>query len=203
MKTNQTIISSILAIGSLIYPSVVLASDEPFLGELQYTGVSYCPPGWALANGQLLDLSQNQQLFSLLGTSFGGDGTRNFKLPDFRGRVSIGADSQNKFGSHGGTETIQLKDENILSHTHTATTLTMIKASSKGGTISSPNMAVLADDGSDKIYTSGMPNTTMATGALSSVTSVHPAANQPIDNLQPYQAITVCIAIQGLYPTLP
>jgi microcystin-dependent protein len=201
MKTTQTIMLSVLLISTLFWSSASLANASPFLGEIQYSGTSFCPVGWVPAEGQLLEINQHQSLYSLLGTTFGGNGRTTFALPDYRGRVAIGADSQNPLGSKGGAETIFLSSQNIPSHTHTATTKTAVKASSQGGKVASPDMAILADDGNDKIYASGIADITMAAGALSSVTMVNPTANIPIDNMQAYQVITACIAMRGTFPS--
>lgn len=181
------------------------ASSNPFLGEIQVTGTTFCPRGWVEANGQILPINQNQSLFSLLGTTYGGDGRTTFALPDYRSRtpVGIGTGTGNigdiSLGERSGRESIT---ENIIpSHTHTATTNTMINASSGRGNTSLPTNAVLADDGADNIYNGETPNVNLSSQVITSATVIGAASNTPIDNMQPYQVLTVCIALQGLFPS--
>lgn len=181
------------------------ANSNPFLGEIQVMGTNFCPRGWAEANGQILPINQNQSLFSLLGTTYGGDGRTSFALPDYRGRtpVGIGSGGSNigdiSLGERGGLESIL--DNIIPSHTHSATTTTVINASSERGVTSVPTNAVLADDGADKIYNAESPNVNLSTQAITSSTVIGAASHNGINNMQPYQTLTVCIALQGLFPS--
>ncbi len=180
------------------------ASSEPFVGEIQVVGFNFCPRGWANANGQILPINQNQSLYSLLGTTYGGDGRTSFALPDYRGRTPVGIGSGGSnignitLGERGGREAIV--NDFLPSHTHTATTTTTIHASSGRGSTSLPTNAVLADDGADKIYSTEAPNVNLSNQAVVSSTTVSAASNGAINNMQPYQTVTVCIALQGLFP---
>lgn len=183
----------------------VNANNDPFLGEIQVMGTNFCPRGWAETNGQILPINQNQSLYSLLGTTYGGDGRTSFALPDYRSRtpVGIGFGGGNigdiSLGERGGREAIS---ENIIpSHTHTATTTTMINASSGRGRTSVPTNAVLADDGADKIYNGEAPDVNLSNQVITSATVIGSASNAPIANMQPYQTLTVCIALQGIFPS--
>lgn len=180
------------------------ANSDPFLGEIQVMGTNFCPRGWTEANGQILSINQNQALFSLLGTTYGGDGRTSFALPDYRGRtpVGIGSGGSNigdiSLGERGGQESIF--DNIISSHTHTATTTTVINASSDRGRTSIPTNAVLADDGADKIYNGEVPDVNLSNQVITSSTVISAASHSGINNMQPYQTLTVCIALQGIFP---
>ena len=180
------------------------ANSNPFLGEIQVMGTNFCPRGWTEANGQILSINQNQALFSLLGTTYGGDGRTSFALPDYRGRtpVGIGSGGSNigdiSLGERGGQESIF--DNIIPSHTHTATTTTVINASSDRGRTSIPTNAVLADDGADKIYNGEVPDVNLSNQVITSSTVISAASHNGITNMQPYQTLTVCIALQGIFP---
>jgi microcystin-dependent protein len=181
------------------------ANSEPFLGEIQVMGNNFCPSGWTNAAGQLLPINQNQALFALLGTTYGGDGRTTFALPDYRSRISVGIGSGGNnigsisLGERNGREAIS--GNLIPSHTHTATTVTMLNASSGRGKISVPTNAVLADDGADNIYNAEIPNVNLSSQAIASSTVIGAASNTAIDNMQPYQVLTVCIALEGLFPS--
>jgi microcystin-dependent protein len=181
------------------------ANSDPFLGEIQVMGSNFCPRGWTEANGQILPINQNQSLYSLLGTTYGGDGRTSFGLPDYRGRTPTGIGSGGSnignvlLGQRGGREAIL--GTFLPSHTHTATTTTTINASSGRGRTSVPTGAVLADDGADRIYSTEAPNVNLSSQAITSSTTVGAARNDEIDNMQPYQVVTVCIALQGTFPS--
>ncbi|MDM7860904.1 tail fiber protein [Alteromonas sp. ASW11-36] len=186
--------------------SNALANADPFIGEIQITGNTFCPRGWAEAAGQILPINTNQALFSLLGTTYGGDGRTSFALPDYRGRVPVGlgsvpGSSSIRLGEKGGQETITLTPSNIPQHTHTATTTSTLNASSGRGRTPSPFDAVLADDGNDNVYNSEAPDVAMAETAVTSTTTLGSTGNQPIYNMQPYTTVRYCIALTGTYPS--
>lgn len=190
---------------ALFTPASVYANSDPMMGEIQVVGFNFCPRGWLEANGQILSINQNQALFSLLGTTFGGDGRTTFALPDYRGRTSIGyGDSPSgagtiAWGEKGGRESFP--NTFLPSHSHTATTVTTIHASSQSANESSPTNAVLADDGRDNIYNSELPNVNLSSATISSITDVSVAPNALIANMQPYLVMNVCIATEGLFPS--
>jgi len=190
-----------MALTTTLWSSKSQANADPMLGEIQYFGFNFCPRGWTQASGQILPINQNQALFSLLGTAYGGDGRTSFGLPDYRGRTPIGISNNNNLGQKNGSESITLTTENLPAHTHVASTVSTLHASSARGRLASPDMAVLADDGSDRVYNNEVPNVTMADDALTSTTSIGPAGIAAIDNMQPYQVLTACIALQGTFPS--
>jgi microcystin-dependent protein len=203
-KTTRKILVTTFAF-CLVGAFQASANSDPFLGEIQVMGNHFCPRGWTEANGQILPINQNQALFALLGTTYGGDGRTSFGLPDYRGRTPTGVGSGgNNIGNillsqRGGREAIL--GTFLPSHTHTAATTTTINASSGRGRTSIPTDAVLSDDGADRIYSTETPNVNLSTQAITSSTIVGAARNDAIDNMQPYQVITVCIATQGIFPS--
>ncbi|MDQ4124124.1 MAG: tail fiber protein [Actinomycetota bacterium] len=163
---------------------------EPFLGEVRMMGFAYPPKGWASCNGELLPIAQNEALFSVLGTTFGGDGETDFALPDFRGRVPIHAGNAHAVGEAKGSETVTLTERQMPSHTHT------MWATDADADTADPRAAVLGatDAAFGSPYYSG------------TVTPLHPAAvreaggSRPHANMQPYLALTFCIALEGIVP---
>ncbi|GAB5378715.1 MAG: tail fiber protein [Aliiglaciecola sp.] len=187
-------------ISVFLQSSPVYANADPMLGEIQVVGFNFCPRGWAAADGQILAINQNQSLYSLLGTTYGGDGRTSFALPDLRGRIAIGYSNDIRLGSRGGAEQVSLTAGNIPRHTHTATTTSTLNASSASGRTASPDNAVLADDGRDEIYNSQAPDVTLASTAVSSTTTIGASGSQSVNNMQPSQVMTVCIALTGTFP---
>ncbi len=168
---------------------------EPFIGQIQLFGFNFAPRGWAFCEGQLLAISQYSALFSLLGTTYGGDGRTTFGLPDLRGRVPIspgtGAGLSNySWGQRGGQERVTLNINEIPSHTHT------LMASNAAGTASNPSNMLLADTGAlDKEYGTGTL-TAMNNQAIS-----QSGGNQSHSIQQPYLAVYYCIALVGIFPS--
>lgn len=178
------------------FPQTATAGLEPFIGEMMMTGANFCPRGWTDANGQLLAVSQNQALFSLLGTTYGGDGRTTFGLPDMRGRVAIHTGqgpglTNRKQGGKGGMETHTLNVNELPSHTHN------LMASNATATSKAPNGKVLAK-AKRNVYAPSSP------GSLSQLApiSIGTVGNsQPHNNMQPFLTIRYCIALQGIYPS--
>ena len=164
---------------------------EPFLSEIRIMSFEFAPKGWALCNGQLLPINQNQALFSLLGTTYGGDGRVNFALPDLRARVPIHVGSGHTLGERGGEAAHTLSIAETPSHVHT-----MAASSSAAGGSATPNSNYLG--GGNNVY--APPNA----GAL---TALHPASitntggSQAHLNLQPFLGLSFCIALQGIFPS--
>jgi microcystin-dependent protein len=151
------------------------------------------PKGWALCDGQLLPINQNQALFSLLGTTFGGDGRVNFGLPDLRGRVPLHVGSGHTLGERGGEQAHTLSIAEIPTHTH------VLNASSTAANASPPspqNGTILANSSPGQAYNS--PTSLVAMGAAS-VTSV--GGSQAHLNMQPFLTLSFCIALQGIFPS--
>ncbi|HMT08270.1 MAG TPA: tail fiber protein [Pyrinomonadaceae bacterium] len=165
---------------------------EAFLSEIRIFGFAFPPRGWALCNGQLLPIAQNQALFALLGTTYGGNGTTNFALPDLRGRVPMnwGAGpglSSRTLGEVGGSSSHTLITSEVPSHNHvmSASTLAPNQASVTGG--------VFADN--PNAYIDAAPNAAMGANALL------PTGGQPHENMMPYLAINYSICIFGIFPS--
>src|SRR5690606_23022826 len=127
--------------------------SEPFLGEIRSFAFNFAPKGWALCNGQLLTIAQNQALFSILGTTYGGNGTTNFALPDLRGRTPMHPGQSLSAGTRIGVETMTLLISQLPAHTHT------IVASSAEATLRSPAGSMPAAPNGENIYTTSTPDT--------------------------------------------
>lgn len=168
----------------------------PFVGEIMWVPYNFAPTGWALCNGQLLPISQNTALFSLLGTTYGGDGQSTFALPNMQGRVLI-KDGQGAglslydLGQTGGEETHTLLESEMPMHTH------QIQVDANVATQTSPSGNVLAQSATGKLYGSAA-TTTMAPGAL-----VPQGSGQPHNNMMPYTTLNCIIALQGVFPQRP
>ncbi|HEV2773681.1 MAG TPA: tail fiber protein [Thermoleophilaceae bacterium] len=161
---------------------------EPFLSELRLMSFNFAPKGWAMCNGQLLPINQNQALFSLLGTTFGGDGRVNFALPDLRGRVPIHVGRGHTLGEKGGEQAHTVTIAELPTHTHAA------NASTNGANTPVPSNNLLASSGN--LYA---PPSGLTTLHPSSVTNA--GGSQPHLNMQPFLTLTFCIALQGIFPS--
>ena len=162
---------------------------EPFLSEIRIMSFQFAPKGWALCNGQLLPINQNQALFSLLGTTFGGDGRVNFALPDNRGRTPIHVGSGHTLGERGGEQAHTLSISEIPTHVHTA------NASNTTGNMQDPTGNVMATV-PGRAYTNPADLTTLSPGSVSNV-----GGSQAHLNMQPFLTLTFCIALQGIFPS--
>lgn len=164
---------------------------EPFLSEIRLMSFVFAPKGWALCNGQLLPINQNQALFSLLGTTFGGDGRVNFALPDLRGRTPIHVGSGHTLGERGGEQAHTLSISELPQHTH------FVNASSNSATDGTPsNSLVLAQSTAANLYGSATALQAMAPAAVSNV-----GGSQAHLNMQPFLTLSFCIALQGIFPS--
>ena len=210
--------------------STPAAAQDPFIGEIRWVPYNFAPRGWASCDGQLLPIAQNTALFSLLGTTFGGNGQTTFALPDMRGRMPIHVGqgpglTERHLGESSGNETHTLSvsempahDHGLSNHTHGIPALPLdVRASSAGATVVDPAGNVLATasvsgQGSPKvtkIYATGAANVSLgASGAT--VPSVTDAAStmtastgggQPHSKMQPYLTIRCIIALEGIYPS--
>jgi microcystin-dependent protein len=171
--------------------------SEAFIGEIRMFGGNYAPVDWALCNGQFIPLQQNQALYAVIGTSFGGDGVSTFALPDLRGRVPIhpgqGAGlSTYVLGQHGGSENTTLSTANLPAHTHA------LNASAEGGTQASPSGGVPAVEstGTSQNYSSNAPDVTMSAKTVGATGS-----GTPVSIIQPYVCVSFIICLEGIYPT--
>lgn len=169
---------------------------DPFVAEIRIFPFNFAPKGWAWCDGQLMPLSQNTALFSLLGTTYGGDGKSNFALPDLQGRAPMQPGqgpglSLHDLGESGGSETVTLLESEIPAHSHA------MRASADPGNAQAPSSAVtLARSSGGSAYsttTSGL--TTMAPEALAPA-----GGDAPHNNMMPYLTFHFCIALQGVFP---
>jgi microcystin-dependent protein len=164
---------------------------EPFLSEIRIMSFNFAPKGWALCNGQLLPINQNQALFSLLGTTFGGDGRVNFGLPDLRGQVPIHVGNGHTLGEKGGEQAHTLSIAEIPTHVHAFNASTNVAAANTG-----PNGNYLAQSSGEFLYGAASNPVAMAPTAIGNT-----GGSQAHQNLQPYLALTFCIALQGVFPS--
>ena len=171
---------------------------EPFLGEIRIVSFYFPPKGWALCNGQLLPINQNQALFALLGTQYGGDGRVNFALPNLRDRVPMhfgsgGPAGSASIGQAGGSESVTLAPAQVPNHAHA------VRASTNPATSNNPAGNVLAQKpaGSGAAVFTTTPSTTLSPSTL----GPGPGGGQPHTNLQPYLALTFVIALVGIFPS--
>lgn len=190
---------------------------EAFIGEIRTFGFNFAPRSWAMCNGQLLAISQNTALFSLLGTVYGGDGRTTFQLPDLRSRVPVHSGqgpglSNYPLGKSGGVETVTLNQNQMPSHTHIGNTsgfTVTFPASTVAATTPTPSPSVRLGkaagqdrDPTPNIYTTGAADTDLgqfpATGNL---TNENTGGSQAHENRMPYQVINYCICLQGIFPS--
>jgi len=163
---------------------------EPFLSEIRIFSFGFAPKGWALCNGQLLPINQNQALFSLLGTTFGGDGRVNFALPNLQGNVPIHVGDGHVLGEKGGEQSHTLSSSEMTTHFHSA------MATSTNGAVIIPTGNLLAG-GTPQLYHAPDPNLTpLNPGTLGNV-----GGSQPHLNMQPYLTLNFSIALQGIFPS--
>ncbi|MEL7488731.1 MAG: tail fiber protein, partial [Pseudomonadota bacterium] len=184
------------------------ASAQCIIGEVKWSGFNFEQRGWAKADGRLLQVSQYTALFSIYGTTYGGDGRTTFGLPDLRSRVAMHAGNgpgltPRRLGQKLGAETVILTASNIGAHTHAATTTTVLKGSSDAGDNPTPTGRVLANDGGDRIYRAGPADQNMGADAIASSTTITPSAggNTPINIVQPSLALNPLVCLEGVYPS--
>lgn len=169
--------------------------SDPFIGEIRMFAGNFAPRGWAFCNGQLMPISQNTALFSLLGTTYGGDGRSTFALPDLRGRVPLHAGqgsglSDYPLGSRGGSEQVALTTAQLPAHSHA------LLASDAEASQRNPTNHALATPEEALIYSAAEPTAVMAKDAIAPTGSGQPHENRP-----PYLAVNYIIALFDLFPS--
>ena len=167
---------------------------EPFLAEIRIFSFNFPPRGWALCNGQLLPINQNQALFALLGTTYGGNGQTNFALPNMRGRVPIHFGAGYTQGQAGGEESHTVTQAEMPQHTHLVT-ISRDSDNDNGTSPAANYLGTTADN--SQIYFTGAADSAMSGTAPTTNTG----GSQPHENRQPFLALTVCIALQGIFPS--
>ncbi|MEM7093935.1 MAG: tail fiber protein [Actinomycetota bacterium] len=175
------------------------------IGVITMFGGNFAPRSWAFCNGQLLPISQNNALFSILGTTYGGDGRSTFGLPDLRGKAPIHAGtgpglSPRAIGQHGGAETTTLLAGNMPSHNHSVTAT--LHAENRAGGENVPAGRMLGRSGQDTIYSDVLPadDVAMASEAIV-VTQQNAGGGQAFNNMQPFQVVNYIICLQGIFPS--
>jgi microcystin-dependent protein len=162
----------------------------PFVGQLILAAFNFPPKGYLLANGQTLPINQNQALFSLLGTTFGGDGIRTFLLPNLQGRTPVGVGNGIGYGELAGVESYTLLPSDVPAHLH------VLSASGAAASSEKPvGGALLAGQGVNAFAPPGSP------GAMNPATVSTVGGNQPHENRQPFLVMTWCIALNGIFPS--
>jgi microcystin-dependent protein len=172
---------------------------EPFLSEIRIMSFEFPPKGWALCNGQLLPINQNQALFSLLGTTFGGDGRVNFALPDLRARTPIHVGSGHILGEPGGEQAHTLSIAELPTHTH----LAQGSSADADAAVPTGNLLAVVDNTTfGSAYTGGLGQ-----DGISHLVAMEPSAvsttggSQAHLNMQPFLTLSFCIALQGIFPS--
>lgn len=193
-----------------IYLSLVLclfvftnsvAQSGPFLGEIRLCSFNFAPMGWAKCEGQLLQINQNQALFSLLGTTYGGNGTTNFALPDYRGRAIVGSGLSLNQGDKVGNETVILSVSNLPVHSHNesfkvSTSVATSQIATANAALSTNVLQVPGYNAKGLMYNELAANVNLDCGVTSTTGS-----SIPLNIMQPYLSLTYMIAIQGIFPS--
>jgi microcystin-dependent protein len=163
---------------------------EPFLSEIRIMSFGFAPKGWALCNGQLLPINQNQALFSLLGTTFGGDGRVNFALPNNQGRTPIHVGNSHTLGERGGEQAHTLTNSEMPTHTH------VLNGTTANATVALPSNSITFARSGPPIYGTPANLVSMNPQGISNV-----GGSQAHLNMQPFLTLNFCIALQGIYPS--
>ncbi len=165
--------------------------STPYVGEIRLAGFNFAPVGWAFCDGSLLSIAENDVLFNLIGTTYGGDGQTTFALPDLRGRVPMHQSSGHVLGEKSGAETVTLTTAQLPSHTH------LPQADANTSTSSDPTGHIWAQAQAARPYVAGTSaNTPMNAAAMGST-----GGSQPHDNMLPFVAVNFIISLFGIYPS--
>jgi microcystin-dependent protein len=163
---------------------------QPYVGEIRMFAGNFAPAGWSFCEGQLLPISENETLFQLIGTTYGGDGESTFALPDLRGRLPMHFGKEFILAETGGAEQITLTVNQVPAHTHP------LLASGNGGNINLPGGNLTGESAAVKIYVADVAGGNMAPQAIGPV-----GGNQPHTNFQPYLCINFIISLFGIFPS--
>lgn len=175
--------------------------SEPFLSEIKIVSFNFPPKGWALCNGQFLPINQNQALFALLGTTYGGNGQTTFALPNLRGQVPIHFGGSHQLGEAGGSTSVTITQQTMPAHTHFPSAKNIIGDANipTSNTVLAQAVAVQQDTSTVPVnmYSTGTPlDKQLNAGAISSV-----GGSQPHNNMMPYLVLNFIIALQGIFPS--
>lgn len=196
-STPSMLTTSVMCLAGAVFSPQAAAALDPFVGEIACGGWTFCPIGWGECNGALVSISQNDVLFALIGTTYGGDGVTTFALPNIQGRAMVhqgqGPGLSNRvIGQNGGVESVSLSTQQTPTHTHALAAHTGTDKSS------SPTSKIAGTaPATAPVYASVAALTALKSDAVSST----PAGSQPHNNLQPYQTARCCIALTGIFPT--
>jgi microcystin-dependent protein len=170
--------------------------SSPYIGEIRMFGGNFPPAGWAFCSGQLMPISENDALFTLIGTTYGGDGQETFGIPDLQGRVPIhagqgpGLSQTYQIGEKAGSETVTLTAQQIPTHNH------QFQVSQSGGNQNSPSGGLVASSTTIPCFVPGP-----ATAAMAANSIVAAGGNQPHDNMMPFLVVSFIISLFGIFPT--
>ena len=164
---------------------------QPYVGEIRMFGGNFAPAGWMFCEGQLLPISENETLFQLIGTTYGGDGQASFALPDLRGRIPIHQGAGLTLAETGGAESVTLTQNQIPAHSHALVASTNPAQLSAG-----PNGSVLADSGATLLYAGAAPSVSMSPSAIGAT-----GGSQPHENMAPYLCVSFIISLFGIFPS--
>ena len=170
--------------------------SDPFLSEIRIFSFVFAPKGWATCDGQLLPINQNQALFSLLGTTYGGDGRVNFGLPDLRSRVPFHTGNGHTLGERGGEASHTLVTPEMAAHNHS------VACSAQSGTLALATKPTAPAQHNTWAISTQNPYKGASDGSAMNATSItNGGGGQPHENMQPYLVINFCIALQGIFPS--
>lgn len=164
--------------------------SDPYVGEIRLFGGNFAPLGWHFCDGSLVPISQNEALFALIGTTYGGDGSTSFALPDLRGRVPVHISNNIHLGAKGGVESVTLIEAQIPAHTHA------VNASTENGVTGAPTDHVWASSSAINPYQAAAPSVRMNPAAVHST-----GAGHPHDNVMPSIVLNYIISMEGIWPS--
>jgi microcystin-dependent protein len=172
---------------------------QPYVGEIITFGGSFAPAGWQICAGQVLPISENDTLFNLIGTTYGGDGQETFNLPDLQGRLPVHMNGNYQIGQVGGSEYVTINQQQVPSHNHAVNISTSVGSASVPSNqtyLATPYTAAGPNATALKIFSTDAPDS-----ALSPQTIGVAGGSQPMSIMQPYLAVTYCISLFGVYPS--
>jgi len=183
------VVVAILALANLT-PAHAQSPGTPYLGEIRFVPFNFAPRGWALCDGQLFTISQNQALFELLGTTYGGDGVNTFALPNLQGRVPVHPGNGITLGQSGGQASVVLSLQQLPVHRHS------VYGNDSPATSPTPSGNTLASNSKAPMYNAEKPNAKLNTGSTG-----YAGASAPVPTMPPYLGLNCIIALEGAFPS--